>query len=83
MRALPRSRSANKPRPRRQLTPRQIYEHLDVSIVGQEEAKRAVAIAAYNHVKRCGLPPSEKRLMRKSNLLLIGPTGSGKTLLGR
>lgn len=81
MRALPRSRSATKSR--RQLTPRQIYEHLDVSIVGQDEAKRAVAIAAYNHMKRCALPPSEKRLMRKSNLLLIGPTGSGKTLLGR
>ena len=81
MRALPRARPAKMPR--RQLTPRQIYEFLDQSIIGQDEAKRAVAIAAYNHLKRCGLPPHEKKLVRKSNLLLIGPTGSGKTLLGR
>jgi ATP-dependent Clp protease ATP-binding subunit ClpX len=81
MRALPRPRSASKPR--RLLTPRQIYEHLDLSIVGQQEPKRALAIAAYNHMKRCGLPPAEKKLVRKSNVLLIGPTGSGKTLLGR
>jgi ATP-dependent Clp protease ATP-binding subunit ClpX len=81
MRALSRARPAQKTR--RLLTPRQIYEFLDGSIIGQDEAKRAVAIAAYGHLKRCSLPPSEKRLFRKSNVLLIGPTGSGKTLLGR
>ncbi len=70
-------------KPRRMLTPRQIYEALDVSIIGQQDAKRAVAIAAYSHMKRCALPATEKKLVRKSNLLLVGPTGSGKTLLGR
>ena len=70
-------------RPRRLLTPRQIYDFLDQSIVGQHAAKRAVAVAAYSHLRRCGLPAAEKRHLAKSNLLLIGPTGSGKTLLGR
>ena len=49
--------------------------------MGQERAKRAVAIAAYNHLKRCALPAAQKRLLRKSNVLLCGPTGSGKTHL--
>jgi ATP-dependent Clp protease ATP-binding subunit ClpX len=70
-------------RPRRLLTPRQIYAFLDESVVGQEEAKRAVAVAAYAHQRRCALPASEKRQLQKSNLLLLGPTGSGKTLLGQ
>ncbi len=66
------------------LTPRQIYTYLDRYVVGQERAKRTVAIAAYNHLKRCGQPASAgKRLLKKSNLLLIGPTGSGKTHIAR
>ncbi len=66
------------------LTPRQIYTYLDRYVVGQERAKRTVAIAAYNHLKRCGQPAAAgKRLIKKSNLLLIGPTGSGKTHIAR
>jgi ATP-dependent Clp protease ATP-binding subunit ClpX len=66
------------------LTPRQIYTYLDRYVVGQERAKRTVAIAAYNHLKRCGQPTAAgKRLLKKSNLLLIGPTGSGKTHIAR
>ncbi|MCS6913674.1 MAG: ATP-dependent Clp protease ATP-binding subunit ClpX [Myxococcales bacterium] len=65
------------------LTPREIYSYLDTYIVGQERAKRTVAIAAYNHLKRCQLSPSNKRLIKKSNILLIGPTGCGKTHLAR
>jgi ATP-dependent Clp protease ATP-binding subunit ClpX len=66
------------------LTPRQIYAYLDRYVVGQERAKRTVAIAAYNHLKRCAQPTTaSKRLLKKSNLLLIGPTGSGKTHIAR
>jgi ATP-dependent Clp protease ATP-binding subunit ClpX len=66
------------------LSPRQIYNYLDRYVVGQERAKRTVAIAAYNHLKRCAQPtPAGKRLVKKSNLLLLGPTGSGKTHIAR
>src|SRR5580698_7270674 len=66
------------------LTPRQIFGYLDRYVVGQERAKRTVAIAAYNHLKRCAQPtPAGKRLIKKSNVLLLGPTGSGKTHLAR
>ncbi|HZL20991.1 MAG TPA: ATP-dependent Clp protease ATP-binding subunit ClpX [Polyangia bacterium] len=65
-------------------TPRQIFTYLDRYVVGQERAKRTVAIAAYNHLKRCHQPtPAGKRLIKKSNLLLLGPTGSGKTHIAR
>jgi ATP-dependent Clp protease ATP-binding subunit ClpX len=70
------------PGSRPQLTPREIHAWLDSYVIGQERAKRAVAIAAYNHLKRCGLP-AERKLIKKSNVLLIGPTGSGKTHIAR
>ncbi len=68
-----------------QLTPRAIYERLDRYVIGQEAAKRAVAIAAYNHVKRVQARrrAGQGSLLKKSNILLIGPTGSGKTHLAR
>ncbi|HVR01588.1 MAG TPA: ATP-dependent Clp protease ATP-binding subunit ClpX [Polyangia bacterium] len=66
------------------LTPRQIFDYLDRSVIGQHRAKRTVAIAAYNHLKRCAQKGGAgKRLLKKSNLLLVGPTGSGKTHLAR
>lgn len=66
------------------LTPRQIYERLDRFVIGQEAAKRAVAIAAYNHFKRIQARRMRRQtLIRKSNVLLIGPTGSGKTHIAR
>jgi len=61
-------------------SPRLIKEKLDETIVGQEEAKKAIAVAVYNHVQRIIHP--EKQL-QKSNILLIGPSGSGKTMLAR
>ncbi|MDP8224436.1 MAG: ATP-dependent Clp protease ATP-binding subunit ClpX [Candidatus Lernaella stagnicola] len=63
------------------MPPREIYALLDRYVIGQEAAKRAVAVAAYNHQKRVAAAPHS--LIRKSNMLLIGPTGSGKTHIAR
>jgi ATP-dependent Clp protease ATP-binding subunit ClpX len=85
----PRSRTEDKtirpgPRTPRRATPRSIYDYLDRFVIGQERAKRAVAAAAYNHVKRCDARAAgEDTLLRKSNILMIGPTGCGKTHLAR
>ncbi|HSP77017.1 MAG TPA: ATP-dependent Clp protease ATP-binding subunit ClpX [Myxococcaceae bacterium] len=66
------------------LTPREIYERLDRYVIGQEAAKRAVAIAAHNHLKRIQARRLRRTsLLRKSNILLIGPTGRGKTHIAR
>jgi ATP-dependent Clp protease ATP-binding subunit ClpX len=66
------------------LTPRQIYQHLDRYVIGQEAAKRAVATAAHQHLKRIEQRRlGAKTLLRKTNLLLMGPTGSGKTHIAR
>jgi ATP-dependent Clp protease ATP-binding subunit ClpX len=70
------------PKERTALTPREIFAFLDAYVIGQERAKRAVAIAAYNHVKRCA-QPKNKRLIKKANVLLVGPTGCGKTHIAR
>ena len=70
-----------RPQKRTLLTPRAIYSHLDQHVVGQDRAKRVLAVAAYGHLRRCGLPTERKGQIRKSNILLIGPTGSGKTHL--
>jgi ATP-dependent Clp protease ATP-binding subunit ClpX len=66
------------------LTPREIYERLDRYVIGQEAAKRAVAIAAHNHLKRIQARRLRcTSLLKKTNILLIGPTGSGKTHIAR
>src|SRR2546428_3244681 len=66
------------------MTPREIFEYLDRFVVGQDAAKRVVAVAAYNHLKRCSARNVRGRgLIKKSNILLIGPTGCGKTHIAR
>ena len=63
-------------------TPREIKEELDRYIIGQEDAKKAISVAVYNHYKRIGQDdPAEGVELAKSNILLIGPTGTGKTLM--
>jgi len=65
------------------LTPREIVTQLDRFIVGQEAAKRAVAIALRNRVRRASLPEPRRREIRQANILMIGPTGVGKTEIAR
>ena len=61
-------------------TPRAIYDHLNDYVIGQEEAKKVLSVAVYNHYKRINHIATDIEL-DKSNVLLLGPSGSGKTLL--
>jgi len=69
--------------------PREIYEFLDSYVIGQEKAKKGLSVAVYNHYKR--IQSGGERAgagedgveLAKSNILLLGPTGSGKTLLAQ
>ena len=65
------------------LTPRQIVAELDKFIVGQHQAKRAVAIALRNRYRRRMLPPPLRDEVIPKNILMIGPTGVGKTEIAR
>ena len=66
-------------------TPKEIMDHLNEYVIGQEKAKKSLAVAVYNHYKRIQqLGPNEDDVeLQKSNIALIGPTGSGKTLLAQ
>ena len=66
-----------------ELTPRQIVAELDKYVVGQNEAKRAVAIALRNRVRRQKLAPEMSDEVMPKNILMIGPTGVGKTEVAR
>jgi ATP-dependent HslUV protease ATP-binding subunit HslU len=65
------------------LTPRQIVAELDKYVVGQHQAKRAVAIALRNRMRRRKLPPEMAEEVAPKNILMIGPTGVGKTEIAR
>jgi ATP-dependent Clp protease ATP-binding subunit ClpX len=71
-------------------TPHEIYDELGQYVMGQEAAKRAMSVAVYNHYRRIMTPEMEEPLngeepveLAKSNILLLGPTGTGKTLLAQ
>ena len=67
-------------------TPAEIKTNLDNYVIGQEQAKRTLAVAVYNHYKRLRYKDKagkDEVELSKSNILLIGPTGSGKTLLAQ
>ncbi|MCS7214314.1 MAG: ATP-dependent protease ATPase subunit HslU [Candidatus Calescibacterium sp.] len=66
-----------------ELTPREIVEYLSRYIVGQDEAKKAIAIALRNRVRRMKLPEDLREEITPKNLLMIGPTGVGKTEISR
>ncbi len=76
--------SASKPRFSSIPTPRQIKEYLDEYIISQERAKKSIAVAVHNHYKRLLVADSDDGIeLDKSNVLLLGPTGCGKTLIAR
>ena len=64
-------------------TPRQIKEHLDQYVIGQDDAKMTLAVAVYNHYKRINQKKKSDVEIQKSNILIIGSTGSGKTYLAQ
>ena len=64
-------------------TPREIREVLDQYIIGQEAAKVALSVSVYNHYKRIFFGGGDEVELQKSNILLLGPTGSGKTLFAQ
>jgi len=66
-----------------ELTPKKIVEELDKYIIGQEDAKKSVAIALRNRYRRRKLPPELKDEVAPKNILMIGPTGVGKTEISR
>jgi len=63
------------------MTPSQIVKFLDQHVIGQDEAKKQLAVAVYTHYKKIALAAPDQIEIVKSNILLIGPTGTGKTLL--
>lgn len=69
------------------LKPREITAFLDQYVIGQDDAKKYISVAVYNHYKRlkaaAGASTFDDTLLEKSNMLLVGPTGTGKTLLAK
>jgi ATP-dependent Clp protease ATP-binding subunit ClpX len=63
--------------------PKEIYDALNQYVVGQDRAKKALSVAVYNHYKRIGNRRPADVELQKSNIMLIGPTGCGKTLLAQ
>ena len=66
-----------------ELTPKQIVRELDRYIIGQDDAKRAVAVALRNRYRRSQLPEEIRDEIVPKNILMVGPTGVGKTEIAR
>jgi ATP-dependent Clp protease ATP-binding subunit ClpX len=65
------------------IKPREIKKFLDGYVIGQDEAKKYISVAVYNHYKRLNQSKNDEVEIEKSNILLVGQTGTGKTLLAR
>ena len=80
------SSTSPEPGPSRIPTPRELYDQLNQYVIGQDQAKKILSVAVYNHYKRinAGLTGDNSDVeLQKSNILMVGPTGSGKTLLAQ
>ena len=64
-------------------SPRSIYDHLAEYVIGQDQAKKVLSVAVYNHYKRINQATGGEVELEKSNILLVGPTGVGKTMLAK
>jgi ATP-dependent Clp protease ATP-binding subunit ClpX len=64
-------------------TPKQLKDHLDDYVIGQEIAKKFLSVAVYNHFKRLVMDTTDDVVIEKSNIVLVGRTGTGKTLLAK
>lgn len=83
---VPEQRSSRSSRQEQQITvlkPREIKEKLDEYVIGQDRAKMALAVAVYNHYKRIYFNDESDVEINKTNILMLGPTGVGKTLLAQ
>src|SRR5580692_10471635 len=68
------------------LKPAEIKSHLDQYVIGQDDAKKVLSVAVYNHYKRVAQKPAKNDddvELEKSNVIMVGETGTGKTLLAR
>ncbi|HRI26905.1 MAG TPA: ClpX C4-type zinc finger protein, partial [Chitinophagales bacterium] len=65
------------------LKPQTIKTYLDQYVIGQDEAKKILSVAVYNHYKRLNQPTTAEVEIEKSNIIMVGHTGTGKTLLAR
>ncbi|MBR7088613.1 MAG: AAA family ATPase, partial [Mogibacterium sp.] len=65
------------------MKPQEIKAYLDDYVIGQDEAKKVLSVAVYNHYKRLLAPKDLGVELQKSNVMMLGPTGSGKTLLAQ
>ena len=63
--------------------PKEIREFLDQYVIGQDAAKKFLSVAVYNHYKRLNQPTDDDVDIEKSNIIMVGPTGTGKTLIAK
>lgn len=77
-----RAKSSAKMQPEKKLKPKEIKEYLDDFVIGQDDAKKVISVAVYNHYKRLNQSMAEDDVeIEKSNILMVGKTGTGKTLI--